>query len=323
MQMGGGLSRRGSRGAGAAPGPGAGREAARERRARSRTPFPERARRRAPATRSCRKRSASPPPSSSASARSPSRASRRARRCATGRAPSRRRRSSSLDVHLERLADNIERLGGHVHWAATAEEAREIVLAPLPGPGRAHGRQVQVHGHRGDRPQRGAGARPGSRRSRPTSASTSSSSPTRSRRTSSRPPSTRPRGRSPSSSRAELGRPLRRRPRGADRGGARRLLREKFLQADMGITGANFAVAETGTVVLVTNEGNGRMVTSLPRIHVARHGHGEGHPVHDRPHGLPRHPGPERDGAEALVLHDAGARARARPASSRGPRSST
>jgi len=37
----------------------------------------------------------------------------------------------------------------------------------------------------------------------------------------------------------------------------------------MGITGANFAVADTGTVVLVTNEGNGRMVTSLPRIHVA------------------------------------------------------
>ena len=50
---------------------------------------------------------------------------------------------------------------------------------------------------------------------------------------------------------------------------ARVELRQKFLQADMGITGANFAVAETGTVVLVTNEGNGRMVTSLPRIHVA------------------------------------------------------
>jgi len=41
-------------------------------------------------------------------------------------------------------------------------------------------------------------------------------------------------------------------------------VREKFLQADLGITGANFAVA-----VLVTNEGNGRMVTSLPRVHVA------------------------------------------------------
>src|SRR5262249_5547977 len=50
---------------------------------------------------------------------------------------------------------------------------------------------------------------------------------------------------------------------------ARAELRQKFLQADIGITGANFAVAETGTVVLVTNEGNGRMVTSLPRVHVA------------------------------------------------------
>jgi L-lactate dehydrogenase complex protein LldF len=50
---------------------------------------------------------------------------------------------------------------------------------------------------------------------------------------------------------------------------ARRELRQKFLAADMGINGANFAVADTGTLVLVTNEGNGRMVTSLPRIHVA------------------------------------------------------
>ncbi len=50
---------------------------------------------------------------------------------------------------------------------------------------------------------------------------------------------------------------------------ARRLLREAFLQADMGISGVNVAVAETGSIVLVTNEGNGRMVTSLPRVHVA------------------------------------------------------
>lgn len=49
---------------------------------------------------------------------------------------------------------------------------------------------------------------------------------------------------------------------------ARRTLRQKFLEADMGITGCNFAVAETGTLVLVTNEGNGRMVTALPRIQV-------------------------------------------------------
>src|SRR5256885_12854869 len=50
---------------------------------------------------------------------------------------------------------------------------------------------------------------------------------------------------------------------------ARGELREEFLQADLGITGANFAIADTGTIVLVTNEGNGRMVTSLPRAHVA------------------------------------------------------
>jgi L-lactate dehydrogenase complex protein LldF len=50
---------------------------------------------------------------------------------------------------------------------------------------------------------------------------------------------------------------------------ARRQLREVFLTADVGITGANFGVAETGTVCLVTNEGNGRLVSSLPRVHVA------------------------------------------------------
>ncbi len=50
---------------------------------------------------------------------------------------------------------------------------------------------------------------------------------------------------------------------------ARQTLREGFLQADMGITGVNFAVAETGTMVMVENEGNIRLTTSLPRIHLA------------------------------------------------------
>jgi L-lactate dehydrogenase complex protein LldF len=49
---------------------------------------------------------------------------------------------------------------------------------------------------------------------------------------------------------------------------AREMLRGHFLTADMGISGANFLVAETGSVALVTNEGNGRMVTTLPRVHV-------------------------------------------------------
>jgi L-lactate dehydrogenase complex protein LldF len=50
---------------------------------------------------------------------------------------------------------------------------------------------------------------------------------------------------------------------------ARQRLRSKFLAADMGITGVNFAAVDTGTIVLVTNEGNGRMCTSLPPVHVA------------------------------------------------------
>lgn len=49
----------------------------------------------------------------------------------------------------------------------------------------------------------------------------------------------------------------------------RRRLRERFASADVGITGANFAVAETGTIVLVSNEGNARLTVSLPKIHIA------------------------------------------------------
>ena len=50
---------------------------------------------------------------------------------------------------------------------------------------------------------------------------------------------------------------------------ARKMLRDDFLNADMGISGGNFIIAETGSVGLVMNEGNGRMCTSMPRVHVA------------------------------------------------------
>lgn len=49
---------------------------------------------------------------------------------------------------------------------------------------------------------------------------------------------------------------------------ARKVMRERFCQADMGVSGANVAVAETGTVFTMTNEGNGRMVGTLPKIHL-------------------------------------------------------
>ncbi|HXF59974.1 MAG TPA: LutB/LldF family L-lactate oxidation iron-sulfur protein [Caldilineaceae bacterium] len=50
---------------------------------------------------------------------------------------------------------------------------------------------------------------------------------------------------------------------------ARMRLRQEFLTADMGISGCNFAIAETGSVCIVTNEGNGRMTAGMPRVYVA------------------------------------------------------
>ena len=50
---------------------------------------------------------------------------------------------------------------------------------------------------------------------------------------------------------------------------ARKQLRDKFLNADMGISGANIAVAETGSIVIIENEGNAGLVTTLPKIHIA------------------------------------------------------
>ncbi len=49
---------------------------------------------------------------------------------------------------------------------------------------------------------------------------------------------------------------------------ARQILRQKYIDADVGITGANFLVAETGTSIIVTNEGNGDLTQSLPKAHI-------------------------------------------------------
>lgn len=50
---------------------------------------------------------------------------------------------------------------------------------------------------------------------------------------------------------------------------ARRLLRRRFARAKVGVSGVNFAIAETGTLLLVENEGNGRMCTTAPEVHIA------------------------------------------------------
>ena len=55
-------------------------------------------------------------------------------------------------------------------------------------------------------------------------------------------------------------------------GEARQVLRDKFVNADVGVTGANFLIAETGSSVLVTNEGNGDLTSTLPRVHIVTAG---------------------------------------------------
>ncbi len=50
---------------------------------------------------------------------------------------------------------------------------------------------------------------------------------------------------------------------------ARRIMRQKYLEADIGISGANFAIAETGMISITENEGNARLTTALPRVHIA------------------------------------------------------
>src|SRR5207249_3266531 len=66
----------------------------------------------------------------------------------------------------------------------------------------------------------------------------------------------------------QTGRSVSREDVGDMAGAAREALRAVFAEADVGITGANALIAETGTVLLVTNEGNGRLTSSLPPVHV-------------------------------------------------------
>jgi L-lactate dehydrogenase complex protein LldF len=172
-----------------------------------------------------------------------------------------------LDVHLDRLTDNVERLGGHVHWAATAEEAREIVLRLC----RDRGVRMAVKSKSmateeielNDALER-AGVTPIETDLGEYIIQLAHEKPSH---------IIAPAIHKTKGQVAELFSKALNGQFAADpevlTAVARAELRQKFLQADMGITGANFAVADTGTVVLVTNEGNGRMVTSLPRIHVA------------------------------------------------------
>ncbi len=172
-----------------------------------------------------------------------------------------------LDRYLEQLEASVVRLGGHVHWADTAEDARRIVadIARQRGCRKVVKSKSmtteEVHLNpalekaglevtetdfgefiiqlAGERPSHLVA--PAVHHTRESIARVLS---------------------------ARAGEALPDDPLVLARTG-RRLLRQKFAEADMGVTGANFAVAETGTLVLVTNEGNGRLTTTCPRVQVS------------------------------------------------------
>ncbi len=172
-----------------------------------------------------------------------------------------------LDRYLEQLEASVEKAGGHVHWASTAEDARRIVVEiaeennckkavksksmtseeiHLNPALEAAGIEV-TESDFGEYIIQLAGERPSHlvapavHHTRETIAAIF---------------------------KKQLGRPVSDDPHDLAALG-RTALRAKFKEADMGISGANFAVAETGTIVLVTNEGNGRLTTTCPRVHVA------------------------------------------------------
>jgi L-lactate dehydrogenase complex protein LldF len=172
-----------------------------------------------------------------------------------------------LDEHLETLAANVEAAGGHVHWAADGAAARRIIggLARDKGVRRiVKGKSMaseEIHLNQaleeaglhvvetdlGEYIVQLAGERPSHILA---------------------PAIHKTREQVSQLFQDHLGMPPTDEIPVMTRT-ARASLRKEFLIADMGITGVNFGVAETGTIVLVTNEGNGRLTSGVPRIHVA------------------------------------------------------
>ena len=172
-----------------------------------------------------------------------------------------------LDYYLTQFADNVERRGGHIHWAASGEEACGIVreIATRAGARETVKAKTMLSEEIGlNRALEAAGIRPFETDLGEFIVQLSGEGP------------------------AHIVAPAMHLTRydvsdlfvkhiGCEPTDvpeqltaiARRVLREKFARAGMGLSGANFAVAETGTVVLIENEGNIRFSTTAPRVHVA------------------------------------------------------
>ncbi len=174
---------------------------------------------------------------------------------------------ANLDRYLQQLEASVLKNGGQVHWAATAEDARQIVVNIAR---RAHcSRAVKSKSMTSEEIHLNAALQQaglevtetdfgefiiqlaGERPSHLVAPAVHHTRESVARVMS-----------------AHLGEQLPGDPSTLAMAG-RRYLRDKFWAADLGITGVNFAVAQTGTMVLVTNEGNGRLTTTCPRVHVA------------------------------------------------------
>jgi len=175
-----------------------------------------------------------------------------------------------LDIYLERYEEKVKASGGHVHWAATAEEARAAILnicgrvdAKIITKGKSMiseeidiNHHLELAGHtpvetdlgeyliqlRGERP---------SHIIAPAVHLTRDQVEADFRR---------------AHTHLDPNRDLSEIPVMVEE--ARSVLRQKYLAADVGITGANFLIAETGSSIIVTNEGNGDLTQTLPRVHI-------------------------------------------------------
>jgi L-lactate dehydrogenase complex protein LldF len=172
-----------------------------------------------------------------------------------------------LDHYLAQAADSVERAGGQVHWAADAAEAREIVLRIASERGvkrivksksmtseeihlnsalEAAGLAV-VETDFGEFIAQAARQRPSHLVAPIIHMTVEQVANVLS---------------------AALGRELPPDPKTLA-AAARQRLREEFRNADMGVSGANFVVADTGTICIISNEGNARLTTTVPPVHVA------------------------------------------------------
>jgi L-lactate dehydrogenase complex protein LldF len=172
-----------------------------------------------------------------------------------------------LDRYLEQLEASVQRRGGHVHWAATADDARRIIVE-IAKQGGCRG-AVKSKSMTSEEVHLNPALQAAGVEVTETDFGEYILQLARERPSHLVAPAVHHTRESIARILSEsLGEDLPPDPRTLALTG-RQALRQKFFAADLGISGGNFAVAQTGTVALVTNEGNGRLTTTWPRVHVA------------------------------------------------------